>query len=75
MISSSASTGIRSAQTAIIRARDRRRDGRLRQFGVRVPKLLLPSEVGGKQGRAMTAIEGGVIDGRTFYRFHRNLNS
>ena len=35
----------------------------------RVPKLLLPSEVGGKQGRAMTAIEGGVIDGRAFYRF------
>ena len=32
----------------------------------RVPKLLLPSEVGGKQGRAMTAIEGGVIDGRAF---------
>ena len=51
-----------TAQTAIIRTRDRRRDGRLRP-ACRVPKLLLPSEVVGKQVAA-TAIEGGVIDGR-----------
>jgi hypothetical protein len=34
----------------------------------RVPKLLLPSEVGVSKVAAMTAIEGGFIDGRAFHR-------
>jgi hypothetical protein len=35
----------------------------------RVPKLMLPSESAVSRVAAMTAIEGGVIDGRAFYRF------
>ena len=36
---------------------------------LRVPKLLPPSEVGGKQGLGNDSPESGVIDGRAFYRF------